>query len=134
MKTKDKVIAAAKNVGTSTMNTMKSAVKKAGDLVNADVKPAIRPVLDLDAIKEGAKKISGMLDQPTLTPSLAAVNGASNSFVKMEAGIYKGQSSKETIGANYEVNIGGTYYIREEADIKKVSEQLAREIERKRRA
>ena len=52
---------AAKDVGYGTIDTLSKAMSRIGDIVDADVNPAIRPVLDLTNVTRGLNQIDGAL-------------------------------------------------------------------------
>lgn len=128
------VTASAKNVGKSAMDAMRAAVEDISDLIGDDLdsEPVITPLIDLDKVKKGFKEVDDMLRGPKLTPAYST--GSAGSISNRSYSAEKSKTVAQANNTSYNINVGGNYQIREEADIKKISQELALEIERKRRA
>lgn len=128
---------AGTNVGRTAVDSMKNALSSVGDILDADMdtNPVITPLLDLDDLKKESKSIGGLFGQPTLTPAYATTSAgmvSSRYTASNEARLAKNAVGGDS--TTYNVTLDGVYHIREEADIRKLSQELAIEIERKRRA
>lgn len=131
------VVKAGKNVADKAIEQFKGLDSTISDImsnIGVDTNPVIRPVLDLDALKKRAKDISSFIKTPVLTPSLVMAGNVSAMQTKQastsESHAIKTQGSISETKVSFE---GSTFVIREEADIKKISTELAVEIERQRR-
>lgn len=114
-----KVAAAAGNVGSHALETMRKSISGIGTLMGSDLdgQPTIRPVLDLSAVTAGANSINKMFD---MTPSVgvmstigaisSAMNGRQNGVNGDVVAAIKDLGSKlgRTSGDTYQIN-GVTY-------------------------
>lgn len=125
---------ASESVGDKAMAAMRDAMNEVDQLLDEDLdsNPVIRPIIDLESVKDGIRFIGEMFTGSNLEPAFAtgAVNAIANRTSKKQQNVESVQNGSNTV---YNVSVGGTYHVRDETDIRKISEELAKEIERRRR-
>ena len=70
---------AAKDVGNSTVDSLKSSLSKVSDVINDNfvADPTIRPVIDLTEIQNGAAAVDGLFSNPQLSLAKTGINVSS---------------------------------------------------------
>jgi len=72
------VARATENVGNEAIDTLKKTMSNlSSPMLNADISPKIRPVLDLSAVKKDSRLINGMIKSPSLTVDTSYARAAS---------------------------------------------------------
>ena len=130
-----KVGNASKAVGQTAVDMMQDVIADVKDILDIeDYDPTIRPILDLDSVYKGLSSI-----QQDISGRELALGTSFDRAASISAGMSGySKETKDTMASTnnttYNITLDGVYHIREEADIKELSQALAFEIERKRRA
>jgi len=116
------------NVGDTAIDSIKNAISMMYDLINGDLdmRPVIRPVLDLTDVSSGLSSFFGA--RQTLNVADANIKAANMVATSTSQ---NGVSSNTTNSTdNSSITINNTYSVRSDADIRKISQDLKNTITR----
>lgn len=118
------VINAAKDLGESSIDALRSTMKKISDAVDGEINssPVITPVLDLNKVRSGATNLSSLLSTGQ-SYNLAALKLGDDKLIEKNNQNGSNSSKETTQIIKNEFNLNGVT-IRSEGDIDKLAEQL----------
>ena len=133
---KKQVGQSAVSLGDTAVNSLSKSLSLI-QIPEDDLTPVIKPVLDMENFNADLKNLKKDVKNGSTLDVSTTKNEASDVYYrnnKKDLEIGQNGSGSGSSSTTYNVKLDGVYYIREEADIKKLSQELAIEIERQRRA
>jgi tape measure domain-containing protein len=122
----------ATNVGDDAMDSLRQSLSKVADTVDGDLDmaPTIRPVIDMTDVEKGLNSTFSKKQGLNVSASVEKVSEVAAQ--RQNGGSILGIN--QTTTNNTPITINNTYHVRNDNDIKKISQDLNRTIERFRNA